>query len=102
MLYDERFRGHPAYKHFPDYYITWRHGIAATELTQFRFGTVRANPLGIVPPRFVASPTPLSFDETKVDYLLVRGASPTEVQSVHRLRLLRSADSWYVYENLAR
>jgi hypothetical protein len=102
LLYDERFRGHPAYKHFPDYYITWRHGIAATELTQFRFGTVRANPQGINPPRFVPYPTALIIKETKVDYLLVRGTSPTEVQSVHRFRMLRSSDSWYLYENPAR
>jgi hypothetical protein len=102
LLYDERFRGHPAYRHFPDYYITWRHGIAATELTQFRFGTVRANPQGIAAPRFVAFPTALSINETKADYLLVRGAIPGEIQAGRRFATLRSADSWHVYQDPAR
>ena len=101
LVYDERFRGHPAYRHFPDYYITWRGGIAATELTQFRFGLVRAHPQGPRPPRFVASPNALSFSEADVDYLLVHGPLPPEVQT-RRFATLRSAQGWYVYQNLAR
>jgi len=102
LLYDERFRGHPAYRHFPDYYITWRHGVAATELTQFRFGLVRANVQGPAPPRFVASPTALSVSEAKVDYLLVRGAVPAEAEIDRRFAAFAAAGGWYVYQNRVR
>ena len=102
LLYDERFRGHPAYRHFPDYYITWRHGIAATELTQFRFGLVRANPQGAAPPRFVASPTALSVSEANADYLLVRGAVPTEAYIGGRFTTLGAGEGWFVYQKLTR
>jgi hypothetical protein len=95
LMYDERFRGHPAYRHFPDYYIAWNRGVAATELTQFRFGVVRAGSQGALP-GYVAAPTARSFADANVDYVLVRGAMP--VSADRRFEMVRTSGDWRLYE----
>lgn len=41
LMVDFKFKNSPAYIHFPSYYIVWRHGIAATNLIDYRFTAIR-------------------------------------------------------------
>ncbi|HEU5148408.1 MAG TPA: hypothetical protein VFT90_16895, partial [Chryseosolibacter sp.] len=41
LIYATDYRGRNVYIHFPNYYIVWRNGIAASKIIDYRFGVVR-------------------------------------------------------------
>jgi hypothetical protein len=97
IVYAPRFRGLPAYTHFPDYYTVWRRGIAATELTQFRFGVIRPRPGAPPLPFYDTSPNP-RVDPSRyagVDYLLIRSVGPPK--AIDGFALEKEADRWKLY-----
>ena len=92
LIYDNNYRGRKVYIHFPNYYIVWNRGIAASKIIDYRFGVVRR----------VAPETELPFyheligehyshqsQYSNVSYLLVRGTAPVEND-----RNLRDFDVW--------
>lgn len=102
LIYATDYRGRNVYIHFPNYYIVWRGGIAASKIIDYRFGVIRR----------VASETELPFYQEHIadnytvqpgyqnlDYLLVRGVAPVS-NDVHLLNfsLLREADEWKLYK----
>jgi hypothetical protein len=99
LVYDWGFRGHPAYNAFPNYFIVWKGGIAATELTSFRFYVVHSAPAAPWLPRYRPYPTPRSYgpSDLATAYLLVRGRAPASLPIDREYRLVRSAGAWSLY-----
>ncbi len=99
LIYQPKFRDHPIFAHYPDYYITWRHGIATTEIAQFRFGTVRTRPDGRTLPMYDTSPNANSYstEHLDFDYLLVRGSLPATLPMTD-FRETRHAADWRIFE----
>jgi hypothetical protein len=103
LVFDYRYRGNPAYIHFPNYYIVWRRGIACTKIVDYRFGTVRRR-VGIdALPHYLEWVVRYDdYDGTymKLDYLLVRG-TPTEKarRLLEGFRPAAEAGKWTLYEN---
>jgi hypothetical protein len=100
VIHASRFRGLPVYTHFPDYYTVWRHGIAATELTQFRFGVIRPQPGGPRLPFYDTSPHPRVDlrQYAGVDYLLMR--SRQAPQEITGFSLEKESGEWTLYKNV--
>ena len=103
LIYSTDYRGRNAYIHFPNYYIVWRRGIAASKIIDYRFGVVRR----------VASEAELPFYHEhiaedygrqpgyeKVEYLLVRGAAPVKKDvNLRNFLRWREAGVWKLYRN---
>jgi hypothetical protein len=103
IVFDYRYRGNPAYIHFPNYYIVWRRGIACTKLVDYRFGIVRRRADGESLPRYDEWAGRFdSYDGRyrNLGYLLVRGA-PTEraLRRLERFRSIYASGKWTLYEN---
>jgi hypothetical protein len=96
LIYDRRFRGLPAYIHFPDYYIVWRQGIATTELTQLRFSVIRHRPGGPELPYFDTSPNAATPAPAAASYLLVRGQAPP--RRLDAFAITSEGGRWRVYK----
>jgi hypothetical protein len=106
LIYDERYRGRKVYIHFPNYYIVWKKGIAASKIIDYRFGVVRR----------VASESALPFYQeliadhykpqpqyAKVDYLLVRGTAPVARDvNLENFSLWHTAGPWKLFMNNRR
>ena len=101
LIYDNDYRGRNVYIHFPNYYIVWHKGIAASKIIDYRFGVVRR----------VAPETELPFYQemigenyryqsqyANIDYFLVRGSAPVE-NDLHLsgFSLWRKAEPWKIY-----
>ena len=103
LIYDSEYRGRKVYIHFPNYYIVWKQGIAASKMIDYRFGVVRR----------AASAADLPFYEeligdhyghqpqySKIDYLLVRGSAPVAKDiNLENFSLWRSSGSWKIFIN---
>jgi hypothetical protein len=103
LIYDNKYRGKKLYVHFPNYYITWKRGIAASKIIDYRFGVVRR----------VADESRLPFYEEmigdhyavfpaykNVDYLLVRGKPPVQNDAnLHGFREVKRAGNWVLYRH---
>lgn len=103
LVFDYRYRGNPAYIHFPNYYIVWRRGIACTKLVDYRFGTVRRRAgIDALPYYQEWGGHYDNYDGLymKLDYLLVRG-TPTERtrRLIEGFRPAAGAGGWTLYEN---
>ena len=102
LIYDNDYRGRRVYIHFPNYYIVWNHGAAASKIIDYRFGVVRR----------VSSETEIPFYEEMIgdrysyqsqyagmDYLLVRGNSPVGVdRHLHGFTVWRQAGPWKIFK----
>jgi hypothetical protein len=99
LVYDWGFRGHPTYNAFPNYFIVWKQGIAATELTTFRFYVVHASPGAPWLPRYRPYPNPRSYQpaDLATAYVLVRGPIPPELPVERDYSLVRAAGPWRLY-----
>jgi hypothetical protein len=105
LIYDFRYRGTPAYIHFPSYYITWSHGIATLKAVDYRFSIVRRSvPLAVLP-RYLEWVG--RFDDydgryRSVDYLLLRGGSKSTVShDTGGFTPIGAAGEWTLYERRA-
>ena len=102
LIYANEYRGRNVYIHFPNYYIVWQKGIAASKIIDYRFGVVRR----------VASEGELPFYEEliadnyrhqpayqQVDYLLVRGVAPVAPDAnLSNFALWREAGAWSLFK----
>ena len=102
LIYANEYRGRNVYIHFPNYYIVWQKGIAASKIIDYRFGVIRR----------VASEAELPFYEEliadnysnqpayqRVDYLLVRGRAPVKTDdNLANFSLWREAGLWRLYK----
>lgn len=103
LIYDNDYRGRKVYIHFPNYYLVWQRGIAASKIIDYRFGVVRR----------AGSETSLPFyheligdafvHEPKyqtVDYLLVRGDAPVKSDpNLANFSLRQRSGGWGLYHN---
>ncbi len=103
MIYDYRWRGRPAYIHYPGYYITWKKGIAATSVVGYRFGAVRRKaPLAVLPHylEWIGRAGRYDGRYSNLDYLLVRGNAPAGRKSeTEGFIPVRSAGKWLILKN---
>lgn len=104
LIYATDYRGRNLYIHFPNYYIVWRKGIAASKIIDYRFGVVRR----------VASETELPFYHEhiadnyarkpgyeRVDFLLVKGTAPVPNDvNLTNFSIWRQAGSWKLYKKM--
>lgn len=102
LIYANEYRGRKVYIHFPNYYIVWHKGIAASKIIDYRFGVVRR----------VASEAELPFYQEliadnyssqpayqRLDYLLVRGRAPVKTDvNLKNFSLWREAGPWRLYK----
>jgi hypothetical protein len=102
-IFQKRFRRLPAYIHFPDYYIIWRQGIAATALLRYGY-VIFDNDLPRKPlpayDEFILPDSPLAEENFRTDYLLVSGEAPDRFRDflAQRFRLLKHSGQWRLYE----
>jgi hypothetical protein len=101
LIYDHKYRGRKVYIHFPNYFIVWKQGIAASKIIDYRFGVVRR----------VATETDVPFyteyigdgyktiqEYRSLDLLLVKGIAPvSDDENVNGFTLMRSAGDWRLY-----
>jgi hypothetical protein len=103
IVYDYRWRGRPAYIHFPGYYITWKKGIAATSVIGYRFGAVRRKaPIAVLPAykEWIGRVGGYDGRYDHLAYLLVRGDPPAGREwETDEFVERSSAGRWRVLEN---
>jgi hypothetical protein len=101
LIYDNSFRGRKVYIHYPNYFLVWNKGIAASKIIDYRFGVVRR----------VASEAELPFyheligegyremkQYSNLDYLLVKGKAPVDPDpNLYGFTLLREVPGWRLY-----
>ena len=102
MVFDDAFRGEPLYMQFPNYYITWRHGIVTTSVADYRFSLVRRRVTRDVLPIYnpVIGRFPSTFDPSCLDvpYILTRGPCPVSLRpEINQLRLVKRSGEWAIY-----
>lgn len=106
LIYDHKFRGRPVYIHFPNYYITWKRGIASTCLIDYRFGNIRrkASKTSLPPYRrieWIGKRNLYDGRYAGMDYILVRGGIPEEHKKyMANFTLKRAAGKWRLYERI--
>jgi hypothetical protein len=102
LISDYNFRGRPIYNHFSDYYIVWKQGIAASGITDLRFGFVnRKVSTDILPGSIDWGGKFAAYDGrfSNVDYLLARGVLPPDSSGgLDRFARIRSVGEWHLYE----
>lgn len=102
LIYDLRYRGKPAYIHFPNYFIVWKKGVASTKIVDYRFGAIRrlVGPVELPPYEEWISLDRGSTDTYRgMDYLLVRGfPRPGQEGSLAGFEAARAKGVWALYE----
>ncbi|MEO5602552.1 MAG: hypothetical protein ABIR06_16640 [Cyclobacteriaceae bacterium] len=102
LIYENAYRGRKVYIHYPNYFIIWNQGIAASKIIDYRFGVVRR----------VAAESELPFYQeligenysyqpqyARVNYLLVRGSAPVKPdRNLTDFSLLRHSPPWSLYQ----
>lgn len=105
LIYDNDYRGRKVYIHFPNYYIVWKKGIAASKIIDYRFGVVRrVAPESELPfyNELIAENHSYQPQYAYVDYLLVRGTAPVyDDQNVREFFLVRGTGPWKLYQKKA-
>lgn len=102
LIYADEYRGRKVYIHFPNYYIIWQKGIAASKIIDYRFGVVRRVASEVELPFYhelIADNYSSQPAYQRVDYLLVRGHAPVETDvNLKNFSLWREAGSWRLYK----
>jgi hypothetical protein len=102
LIYDHKYRGRKVYIHFPNYFLVWNRGIAASKIIDYRFGVVRR----------VASETDVPFyteyigdgykkiDEyARLEYLLVKGKPLVDRdENVSEFTEWRKSGDWRLFK----
>ena len=98
LIEDNQYRGKPVYLHFPNYYIIWNKGIAATMIIDYRFGPVRKK--SDIIPSYLNMVLQRNNPENlkNIDYYLVRSESKT-FPLINHFKPVRSQGNWCLYEN---
>jgi hypothetical protein len=106
LIYDHKYRGRKVYIHYPNYFVVWNQGIAASKIIDYRFGVVRRVAEESVVPFYVEyigdgyKPIEQYKD---LEYLLVKGSAPVATdQNVQGCKLLRDGGSWKIYQRSDR
>lgn len=103
LMYQSRFRGRNVYIHYPNYFVVWNKGIAASKIIDYRFGLVRR----------VADENTLPFYNELIgdgykhidtydhlEYLLVHGQAPVQPDlNLEGFALTRQVGDWQLYRN---
>jgi hypothetical protein len=102
LIYDHKYRGRKVYIHFPNYFVVWNQGVAASKIIDYRFGVVRRVALESEVPfynEYVGDGYKAIRDYKKLEYLLVKGEAPVATdENVSGFRLIRKSGHWKVYE----
>lgn len=106
LIYESRYRGRKVYIHFPNYYIVWRGGIAASKIIDYRFGVVRRTSSEDSLPYYhelIGDDYGYQPQYRDLDYLLVRGAAPQSPDSnLDSFVLEKRSGPWALYKNTRR
>ncbi len=104
LMYDYRYRGRYTYLHFPNYFIVWNKGIAASKIIDYRFGVVQRGAKGAEIPFYNewigrTYSVEKTYDTT-LHYLLVRGNAPTQPDlNLANFQLVKKEGPWQLYKN---
>jgi hypothetical protein len=104
LIYDYRYRGRYTYLHFPNYFIVWHKGLAASKMIDYRFGVVTRAERGAEIPFYNewigrTYTVEKAYDST-LNYLLVRGKAPARPDSnILNTETVRQAGAWGLYKN---
>ena len=102
LIYDNTYRGRKVYIHFPNYFIVWKKGIAASKIIDYRFGVVRrVAPETELPFYHELIGENYSYQEqySNIDYLLVRGTAPVNDDlNLRNFRLWKESEPWKIYQ----
>jgi len=103
LIYESRYRGRKVYIHFPNYYIVWKGGIAASKIIDYRFGVVRRTSTKDTLPYYhelIGDDYGYQPQYQNLDYLLVRGAAPEKPDSnLNSFVLEKRSGPWALYKN---
>jgi hypothetical protein len=101
MILDHRFRGRTIYKHFPDYFIIWKQGIATTFLIDSGFGsfgsTTRKATKSVLPVYDFTLGKNQNYDGryNDMDYILLRGNIPEHMHTkLTGFSVLKKQNCW--------
>ena len=103
MIFDKIYRRFPVYIHFPDFYIVWRKGIAATAMQKYGYvifdNNLARRPLPAYD-EWLSASSNLIPEDFAADLLLVRGIPSAKFRRFvdRHFRLLRAAGQWLLYE----
>jgi hypothetical protein len=76
LIYDHKYRGRKVYIHFPNYFLVWRRGIAASKIIDYRFGVVRRVAAESEVPfytEYIGDGYKKIKEYARLEYLLVKG-----------------------------
>jgi hypothetical protein len=103
LIYDNTYRRSKVYIHFPNYFIVWKHGIAATKIIDYRFGVVRRVALESEVPfydEYVGDNYKHHHAYRGQDFLLVRGEAPvSDDLNLRNSSKVRESGEWKLYKN---
>lgn len=103
LIYDAAYRGKMVYPHFPNYYIVWNKGIAASKIIDYRFGIIRRKaPLEELPyyHAMIGTSYKHTEDYEDLEYLLVKGDAPVkDDENLLNFSLLKEEGHWKLYMN---
>jgi hypothetical protein len=101
LIYEHKYRGRKVYIHYPNYFVVWNQGIAASKIIDYRFGVVRRVAHESEVPfysEYVGDGYKPISEYKKLEYLLVKGEAPVSPdQNISGFTLLRQAGPWKVY-----
>jgi hypothetical protein len=103
LMYSNSYRGRRVYLHYPNYFLVWNNGIAASKHIDYRFGVVRRvaseSELPVYHEYIGESYRPMA-EYAQVDYLLVKGAAPVDADpNLRGFTLLREVPGWKLFVN---
>jgi hypothetical protein len=105
LIYDTKYRGRKVYIHYPNYFIVWKRGIAASKIIDYRFGVVRRSaPESKLPfyNELIGDGYRPMTTYSDLEYLLVRGSSPQNPdKNLKGFSLNFKAGAWSLYRNTA-
>lgn len=103
LMYNNLYRGRRVYLHYPNYFLVWNKGIAASKHIDYRFGVVRRVATESELPvyhEYIGETYREMEEYAKVDYLLVKGAAPVDPDpNLKGFSLLRDVTGWKLYVN---
>lgn len=106
LIYDHKYRGRKVYIHYPNYFVVWNQGVAASKIIDYRFGVVRRVALESEVPFYTEyiGDGYKNIDAYKnLEYLLVKGKAPVATDAnVEGFSLLRETGDWKVYKRATR
>lgn len=101
LIYANDFRGRKVYIHFPNYFIVWNQGIAASKIIDYRFGVIRRVGAEDSLPFYhelIGERYRLQPQYETMDYLLSRGEAPViPDDNLRGFILARTEGEWRLF-----